>query len=328
MTAIGLLLPHRGWHASEVVDLGIAAERLGFSAVWAAEVAAYDAFALLAAIAVRTEVVQLGTAIVPVTTRTPALIGMGAATLCGLAPGRVTLGIGVSSPSIVENWHGRRFDQPLKTIRDTCRILRQVFAGETTDYHGESLGSTGFTLSCPLDRPPSILVAALGPQMRTLAATLADGVILNFLPRSQAERLARKLRPSRCVTALVRVAVTDGDDVARWRVRRELASYLRQAQYRHWLASVGYADAVAAVSGSGTLDQMARRIPDELVEDVTVMGDAARCRAALSELVDAGVAPIVVPITARDQPDAVVEALRTIAPADWGPSCVQNIGEK
>lgn len=292
------------------------AEQLGYRGVWAAEVAAYDGFALLAAVAARTDTVQLGTAIVPVSTRSPALMAMGAATLCGLAPGRVVLGIGVSSRGIVEGWHGVPFDPPVERIRDTCRVLDQIFAGHPTDYQGGSNRSTGFSLACPVTKPPSIHIAALGPKMRAVAATMADGVILNFLPRSLAARMRQDFPPEFSVSTLVRVAVTDTDD-ARWRLRREMASYLRFDQYRGWLADLGYADAVASVDQGGTLDERARLIPDDLLEEIAVIGDQDLCRAQLAELFDAGVTPLVLPVASVDRPDLVESVVRAVAPGSF-----------
>jgi probable F420-dependent oxidoreductase len=316
VTLTGLLLPYRGWPATDAVQLACIAEDLGYDSVWASEVAGADGFALLAAVASRTTAIRLGTAIVPLGTRSPALLAMSAQTVSSLSDGRFSLGVGVSSRQIVESWHGVEQGSPLVAVRDALTIIDQVLTGRVTDHVGHTFPSSGFRLAVPDVPRPDILVAALGPRMRRLAMEIADGVILNFLPRSTAAELLESFRamgrPFR-VLALVRVAVTSDGDHAERPLRRELASYMRIGPYARWLESRGFSAEVEAASSAVSLDDQANALSDAFVRDVSVMGDATACRAQLRQLTDLGIETIVVPTTADQSLDEVVRVVHAVA---------------
>ncbi len=305
MNGLGILVPFRACSASDAVRLGVEAEGLGYSAVWVPEVSTFDAISVVAALTSMTEKVNLGTAIVPLGSRSPVALAMSAITLADLAPGRVTLGLGVSSRIIVEDWHGREFGQPLVRVRDAMEIIRQTLAGESTDHTGTAFRSVGFKLDIVPKARPKIYLAAMGPVMRKAAEQLSDGLILNFMPRSKASFLVSQVSsPVRPFdwTSFVRVAISDSEGISERRIRREMASYLRIEQYRNWLFSLGLEN--FAPSLSGDLDSVASRLPSEFVDDVAIMGDVDTCREKLRELQQEGIDPIVVPSTAAGDLDS------------------------
>src|SRR5213082_3746237 len=102
------------------------AEALGLDSVWVPEAWGTDAISLLGALASRTERIRLGTGIVNVFSRTPALLGQTAATLDLISGGRFILGLGTSGHQVVSGWHGMAFDRPLVRMRETIAIVRQV----------------------------------------------------------------------------------------------------------------------------------------------------------------------------------------------------------
>ena len=120
--------------AGRLVELAQSAERGGFdTVVVAGEVQGPDAMALLAAVAASTERVTIGSGVVPMATRGATLTAMGFATLASLAPGRVLAGVGVSSPLVVEGWHGRTFEPPVAYVRRFLPELRRALDGERLD---------------------------------------------------------------------------------------------------------------------------------------------------------------------------------------------------
>ncbi len=296
MNGVGLLLPFRSCGAGDAVRLGLEAEALGFSSIWAPEVSTFDAMAVAASLASSTERIGIGTAIVPLASRTPVSLAMGAASLADIAPGRVAIGVGISTRMIVENWHGGVFDHPLARVRDSLTIMNQVLAGQTADHAGAEVSCKGFKLDVLPPQRPRLLLAALGQGMRRLALELTDGVILNFLPRSKAGHILSQ-NPSNAkpfeTECFVRVALSDADGIAERRIRREMASYLRIEQYRNWLSSFGFGD--LNYRKGEDLESMARRLPPEFVDDVAVFGDADECLEKLAELQRQGITPIVVP---------------------------------
>lgn len=159
------------------VELGVLAEQLGFSDVWSSESGGQDGVACLAAIAARTDRVRLGTAILPIFHRTPALTAMTAASLDDLAPGRFVLGLGLSTRFIVERWLGSSFDQPLQAMREYLTVMRDLLDGANVQFAGSAVTVGGFRLRPAPRRRVPLYVAALGPRACRLAGELADGVV-------------------------------------------------------------------------------------------------------------------------------------------------------
>jgi len=122
--------------AAEFADIVRETEARGYHTAWTGETGGYDAIAVMATILARSTRLNVGSAVVPVQTRTPTLLGMSAATLGHLAPGRVALGIGLSSRIIVEQWHGLKYSAALAQIREAVQIIRLVTAGERVNFEG------------------------------------------------------------------------------------------------------------------------------------------------------------------------------------------------
>jgi F420-dependent oxidoreductase-like protein len=167
------------------------AERMGADAVWAPEFWAGDAFTPLAFLAATTSRIRLGTGIVQLGARTPAMLAMSALSMQALSGGRFVLGVGTSGPQVMEGWHGVRFDRPVTRTRETIEIIRKVSRGERLAHEGRI-----YTLPLPDGEgtsirsamPPAhvpVYVAALGPANLRLTGELADGWIGNsFFPET------------------------------------------------------------------------------------------------------------------------------------------------
>ena len=184
-------------HAAVYAALGDA----GFTDLWTAEVAGTDAFTPLALAAAWAPQMRLGTAIAPVFTRGPGLLAMTAAALAEAAPGRFQLGIGASSPVVVGDWNATNFTEPYARSRDMLRFLKEALSGAQINRDYGSFALRRFRLERPPAIPPQILLAALRPGMLRLAATEANGVILNWLSPTDVhtaltETRAAKTRPA------------------------------------------------------------------------------------------------------------------------------------
>src|SRR5262249_1387438 len=146
-------------HFAELVQT---ADRCGYGDAWSFESFATDAFAPLAAAAILAPRMRLGTAIVPVFTRPPALIAMSAATVQQISGGRLILGLGISTPVIVEQWMGVPFKRPLTRLRETVDAVRQAFSGQKVSLDGKTLHVNGFRMNVTLQTPPPIYIGAQG----------------------------------------------------------------------------------------------------------------------------------------------------------------------
>lgn len=284
MSGWGLTLPLTGVPLAEHAELVRALPQLGYTDVWSAEVAGADAFTPLALASQWAPQLRLGTAIVPVYTRGPALIAMSAATLAGLAPGRFVLGLGASSPVIVQDWNGIAYEQPYRRTRDVLRFVKAALAGERVGR---------FRLEAPPAQPPPILLAALRPQMLGLAGREADGAILNWLSAGDVARCVAAIgNPRADVVARIFVCPSEDDEYARSVGRGLIAAYLTvpaYAAFHDWLgrgaALHGMHERWAARDRAGA----AAAVPEEVVDQLVLHGSPESCRDQVREYVEAGV---------------------------------------
>jgi probable F420-dependent oxidoreductase len=289
----GLTIPLSGVPLPEHAELIRALPDLGYTDVWSAETNGTDAFTPLALAAAWEPTLRLGTAIVPVFTRGPALIAMSAAALAQAAPGRFVLGLGASSPVIVGNWNGVPFEQPYRRTRDVLRIVRSALAGERVDGAFDTVTVRRFKLEqAPVPAPP-ILLAALRPQMLALAGRQADGAILNWLaPHDVPQCTAAIGNPGADVVARVFVCPTADREYARGIGRLLISTYLTvpaYAAFHDWLGRGELLKPMHDAWAAGDRAAAAAAVPDEVVDDLVVHGPPEACAERVAEYVAAGV---------------------------------------
>ncbi len=178
-------------HASEAGAHARRLEGLGVASLWVPEHWGYDALTGLAHVAARTTTIGLGSFVVQLGSRSPALLATSALSLQSLSGGRFTLGVGVSGPQVMEGWHGVRFRRPVQTTRETIEIVRTVSRGERLAHDGEVYplplpDSDGRALR-PAVAPAHVpvYVAAMGPANLRLTGEVADGWLGNaFVPEA------------------------------------------------------------------------------------------------------------------------------------------------
>ncbi|MFC7386361.1 LLM class F420-dependent oxidoreductase [Sphaerisporangium rhizosphaerae] len=313
----GITIPFFDRTMAESKELVTELPGLGYTDAWSAEVSGTDGFVPLALAADWAPALRLGSAIIPVSTRGPGLLAMSAATLADLAPERFVLGIGASSPVIVERWNAGEFVKPYARTRDTLRFLRKALAGEKVTERYETFEVKGFRLERAPKVPPKIVLAALRPRMLGLAAREADGAITNWLSPQDVRTVRAELGPETELIARLFVCVSEDAEKVRKLGRRMLAAYLTvpvYAAFHDWLGRGEVLrpmhEAWAAGDRKGALDA----IPDEVVDALIVHGDAATCRARIEEYVANGLTtPVLAPIATGEVPMA--QAVRDLAPA-------------
>ncbi|MEV5560127.1 LLM class F420-dependent oxidoreductase [Nonomuraea wenchangensis] len=289
---------------------------LGYTDAWSAEVNGVDGFTPLALAAEWAPGVRLGSAIVPVSTRGPGLLAMSAATIADLAPGRFVLGIGASSPAIVERWNAGSFTKPYARTRDTLRFLKKALAGEKVTEAYETFEIKGFKLERAPKTPPRIVLAALRPRMLRLAAEEADGAITNWLSPADVRKVRAEIGPDTELIARLFVCVSEDTDKVRELARWMLASYLTvpvYAAFHDWLGRGELLRPMHEAWAAGDRQAALKAIPDEVVDDLIVHGDAATCRARIREYVANGLdTPILAPIPGGEVP--IEQAVRDLSP--------------
>jgi len=294
-------------------------EELGYTDLWSAEAMGGDGLTPLALASVWAPSMRLGTAILPVFTRGPALLAQSAAAMASAAPGRFVLGIGTSSDVIVERWNGVPFESPYARIRDTVRFLRAVLSGEKVTEEYETFAVKGFRLGIEVAEPVPIVVAALREGMLRLAGRVGDGAIVNWLSPDDVTRVAGIVHEENAdaeIVARIFVAPTTDRETVMSAGRFVLASYLNVPVYREFHRWMGREDALgehweqwAAGDRRGALE----KIPESVVDELLVHGSAADCRARIDEYVANGVdcpALAILPLGDVD----LSEAIRGLAP--------------
>jgi len=283
----------------DFVDMAVRAEELGYEAVWLPETWGRDAVTIMTSIAHATEDVLIGSSIVNVYSRSPALLAQTAATLDEVSEGRFRLGIGPSGPAVIENWHGMDFGNPLRRTREYVDIIKTVLAGEELEYDGEYFDVSGFRLRCdPPEPAPLVDVAAMGPKAVELAGRFADGwPALLFAPDALRDRLedfergtdlGDSDRSEQDVTLSLTCCALEDGERARHLTAQHAAFYVGAmgTYYRDSLARQGYedeADAIAAKWAEGDREDAIALFADELLDEFTAAGTPERARDELEK---------------------------------------------
>jgi F420-dependent oxidoreductase-like protein len=304
------------------------AEQLGYDSVWTAEAYGSDAVVPAAWIAARTERIHVGTGIMQIPARTPAMTAMTAMTFDALSGGRFRLGLGVSGPQVAEGWHGQPFGKPLVKTREYVEIVRAILRREKpVEFRGEYYqipyagpGATG--LGKPLrsilhgraDLP--IYLAAVGPKNVALAAEIADGWIPVFFsarrPQLFREWLTsgfkaagRSAADASRFDVMPMISVVVGDDVAACRaaVKPRVALYVggMGARGRNFYNDIarryGYEEAAQRIQDAylaGRKDEAIAAVPDALVDEIALCGPRERLRERLAEWNTSGATTLMV----------------------------------
>ncbi len=295
MTARDVHLPVAAQSGVEsLVSYAQQSEAGGYDRVWLPETWGRDAVTVLTVLTERTDSVGLGSSILPVYSRSPALLGQTAATLQEVSDGRFRLGIGPSGPAVIEGWHGTEFDRPLRWTRECVEIVQRVLSGERVEYDGDVFQLSGFRLrSDPPEPVPSVDAAGLGPKAVELAGRFADGWhAVVFTPDGIRERLVDLERGAelgdrdpdevRTTLSLPCCALEDRER-ARKLARQHIAFYIggMGTYYRDSLARQGYeeeANAVAAAWESGDREKALAAIPESLLDELCAAGTPGEAR--------------------------------------------------
>jgi F420-dependent oxidoreductase-like protein len=308
---LGLILGYSGPEQTWNLDLVREAEQLGYASVWAAESYGSDAVTPLAWLAGQTRTIRLGTGIVQMPARTPAMTAMTAMTLDHLSGGRFILGLGLSGPQVVEGWHGQPCGKPLARTREYVSILRKIFSRDAPlehegkeyriPYRGLDATGLGKPLKSILHGRPNIpiYIAAIGPKNTALAAEIADG----WIPTQFAARHFSVFEPHLQegfrkagggkgyagfdVCASVIVALGNDVQACRDACKPRIALYVggmgaRGKNFYHDLvARYGYAQAADSIQElylAGKRKEASAAVPDALVDDLCLCGPKERIR--------------------------------------------------
>jgi F420-dependent oxidoreductase-like protein len=298
-------------------------ESAGVDLIWSGEIYGFDLVSSLAYLAGQTTSLELMTGILPVYSRTPALIAQTAATIDALSGGRFQLGLGTSGPQVIEGWHGVPFDMPLVRTREVIEICRKVWQREPLTYEGRAytlplpagkgtgLGKPLKLMNKPVRADIPIWIAAIGPKNVELAAEVAQGwQPIHFIPdrfqqvwgealKAGAAKRSSELGPLE-IMAGGTVALGSGTEVreAKEATRATVGFYVggmgarEKNFYNELFQRYGWVDEARQIQDlflSGKRDEAIASVPDEYVDLATLAGDPGYVRERIGVYKDIGV---------------------------------------
>ena len=304
------------------MDLLLRAEELGFDSAWTAEAWGNDAVTTASWVLAQTTKIKVGTAIMQMPARQPAMAAMTAMSLDHLSGGRFILGLGPSGPQVAEGWYGVPYGKPLTRTREYINIIRQIWAREApVHFDGEYYtipatgpGTTG--LGKPLksivhgnsDIP--IYTASISPNGLRCSGEVADGVFpmmldpetvdqayLPFIEEGFAKAEGDKNLDNFSIVPGVSVIISDDIEKVRVPVKSHMALYIggmgaRDKNFYNDLAKrLGYEEAAQKIQDlflDGKKQEAAMAVPDDLVDACHLIGPADRVRDRLQAWKEAG----------------------------------------
>ena len=317
---LGFLLGYSGKHIHIPIDLIQQAESMGYDSVWTAEAYGNDAVTSAAYVLAQTSKIRVGTAIMQMPARTPAMCAMTAMSLDQLSGGRFIVGLGASGPQVVEGWHGVPYGKPVTRTKEYIQIMRKIFErdgpvefdGQMYQMPNQSEGTTGLgkplkSILAATDIP--IYTASITPAGLRCAGEVADGVFPVWMDPTKYDVLGESIEQGFekagsgkglkdfDIAPFVTVAMNDDLDAAYDALRPWLALYIggmgakNKNFYHEYATRLGYGDAANQIQElylSGKKPEAEALVPNELLDEVSLIGPRERIIERLGPWKEAG----------------------------------------
>ena len=317
---LGFLLGYSGKHIHMPIELIQQAESMGYDSVWTAEAYGNDAVTSAAYVLAQTSKIRVGTAIMQMPARTPAMCAMTAMSLDQLSGGRFIVGLGASGPQVVEGWHGVPYGKPVTRTKEYIQIMRKIFEregpvefdGQMYQMPNQSEGTTGLgkplkSILAATDIP--IYTASITPAGLRCAGEVADGVFPVWMDPNKYGVLGESIEQGFekagngkslkdfDIAPFVTVAMNDDLDAAYDALRPWLALYIggmgakNKNFYHEYATRLGYGDAANQIQElylSGKKPEAEALVPNELLDEVSLIGPRERIIERLGPWKEAG----------------------------------------
>lgn len=268
--------------------------------LWVPESWGRESFATLGAISQVTRKVSLGTSIINIYSRTPAIVAMAATTLDMLSDNRTIIGLGASTAAIVENWHGLKFNRPASRMKEYIECLRLMTRGEKVKYNGEFFQINNFKiLHQPQRANIPIFMAAVNKKMVSMASKLADGILLYLRPLEELKKTATELKQAtkgksfEIACSFICAMSNKEPEKARARAATTLAFYIAVGEYySKFLADNGFkieVEEITAEYRKAGADNAAKYVSDRMLSSLVICGSSEECRESLSKFLSTGI---------------------------------------
>jgi alkanesulfonate monooxygenase SsuD/methylene tetrahydromethanopterin reductase-like flavin-dependent oxidoreductase (luciferase family) len=278
----------------------MADQQQNIDSLWIPESWGRESFSSLGAISLITKNVRLGTSIIGIYSRTPAITAMAATTLDMLSGNRIVIGLGASTPAIVENWHGVHFDMPARRMKEYIELVRLMTQGEKVNYSGKFFKINNFKmLHQPQRKHIPIFMAAVNKKMISIASDLADGILLYLRPFEELNKIAYELKQAtkgkafEIACSFICAVSNKEPQKARDRAAGTLAFYVAVGKYySNFLAENGFKAEVQEIieeyKKSGA-ESAAKSVSDKMLSSLAICGSSEECRESLSKFISTGI---------------------------------------
>ena len=301
---------------NEIIECSSILSNYNPDSIWIPETWGMEVFSMLSTISQIARKPKIGSSIINIYSRSPTLIAMAATTLDTLSNGRFILGLGTSSESIVQEWHGFKLEKPLQRMREYVEIIRLAVSGKKVDYNGKLFQLKNFTL---LIKPPRreipIYLAAVNQKMVDLTWEIADGVIFYLHPISELQSTIRKMQSRKKIDVASQLitCVSDDEEKAVERAKKTLAFYISVGKiYREFLAKNGFKNETENIYEEFKKSGLAsnyKLVSNSMLDALVICGTPEDCRKKLERFVKAGVA---LPIIQFNQIGSVIESFELL----------------
>ena len=264
--------------------------------IWIPETWGMENFSMLSLASKENNFSRIGSSIINIYSRSPSLIAMGAVTVDTISNKRLILGLGTSSQPLVEDFHGDKFERPLKRMKEYVEIIRLILSGKSINYSGEIFSLKNFSLLIkpPRNRIP-IYLAAVNQKMVELTWKIADGVIFYLRPKSEIKSTLAKMQKQKNIDTSLQIitCVNDDSEKAMTRAKKTLAFYISVGKiYREFLASNGFENETKNIFEEYKKTDLVNNyelVPESMVNELCIAGTPNECRNQLKQFRETGI---------------------------------------
>ena len=284
--------------------------------VWIPETWGMENFSMLSMVSKENTTSKIGSSIVNIYSRSPSLIAMGAVTVDTISNKRLVLGLGTSSQPLVEDFHGDKFENPLKRMREYVEIIRLILSGKMINYTGEIFSLKNFSLliKSPRNTIP-IYLAAVNQKMVELTWEIADGVIFYLRPKNEIKSTLTKMQNKKKIDSSLQIitCMNEDSEKAMNRAKRTLAFYVSVGKiYREFLALNGFKNETKNIFAEyerNGLKNNYELVPESMVNELCIAGTPNECKVQLRQFRETG---IDLPIIQFNPTDSVEESFNLL----------------
>ena len=264
--------------------------------IWIPETWGMENFSMMSMTSQKAPNQKIGSSIINIFSRSPAVIAMGAATVDTISNGRLVLGLGTSSTAIVENFHGGEFKNPVLRMKEYIEIIKLILSGKSVNYIGEIFNLKDFTLLIkPTREKIPIYIAAVNQKMVELTWDVGDGVIFYLRPLEEMKIKIQKMQFKKKidVTCQLISCVSEDSEMAIAKGKKTLAFYISVGKiYRDFLSKNGFENETKNIfeefkkSGFKSNHEL---VTDQMIKALTISGDPETCKNQLQKFRETGV---------------------------------------